>query len=184
MMENADMTSAISATLTIRPGVLAPGPSVTQLPAMPWRDPHSVPPEKLAEVIAALNEACALNPSNAELRICLGMAHAMNCDPYRSMDALEEARVLAPQNFLAQFKYAELFFRLRALERAQQETSSALELAGNAWELSQARHQLSEIRRLLREGTQKPTWTKSLTVPVISLGLMLAVVSIIFMAFR
>lgn len=183
-METADMSSSISFTLTVRPGVLAPGPSVTQLPAMPWRDPHSVPPEKLAEVIVALNEACSLHPDNAELRICLGMAHAMNYDPYQSMDALEEARVLAPQNFLAQFKYAELFFRLRALERAQQETSAALELAGNAWELSQARHQLSEIRRMLREGTQKPTFTKSLTVPIIGLGLMLAVFSIIFMAFR
>jgi hypothetical protein len=108
----------------------------------------------------------------------------MNYDAYRSLDALEEARVLAPQNFLAQFKYAELFFRLRALDRAQTETASALELAGNAWELAQARHQLSEIRRLLREGTQKPTWTKSLKVPVLGLGLMLAVVSILFMAFR
>jgi tetratricopeptide (TPR) repeat protein len=183
-METTNMSSTISATLTVRPGVLAPGPSVTQLPAMPWRDPHSIPPEKLAQAIASLNEACALNPDNAELRICLGMAHAMNYDPYQSMDALEQARLLAPQNFLAQFKYAELFFRLRALERAQQETSAALELAGNPWELSQARHQLSEIRRLLREGTQKPTFTKSLKVPVIGLGLMLAVVSIIFMVFR
>jgi tetratricopeptide (TPR) repeat protein len=151
---------------------------------MPWRDPHSVSPEKLAEAIASLNGACALNPENAELRICLGMVHAMNYDPYQSMDALEQARVLAPQNFLAQFKYAELYFRLRALDRAQKETSTALELAGNAWELSQARNQLSEIRRLLREGTQKPTWTKSLTFPLIGLGLMLAVVSVIFLAFR
>jgi tetratricopeptide (TPR) repeat protein len=178
------MASTTSAAIAARPGVLAPGPSVTQLPAMPWRDPHSVSPEKLAEAIASLNDACALNPENAELRICLGMVHAMNYDPYQSMDALEQARVLAPQNFLAQFKYAELFFRLRALDRAQKETSTALELAGNAWELSQARNQLSEIRRLLREGTQKPTWTKPLTLPLIGLGLMLAVVSVIFMAFR
>jgi tetratricopeptide (TPR) repeat protein len=183
-MEHLNMTTTTVSALTARPGVLAPGPAVTQLPAMPWRDPYSVPPEKLAEAIASLHEACALNPANAELRICLGMAYAMNYDAYRSLDALEEARVLAPQNFLAQFKYAELFFRLRALDRAQTETTSALELAGNAWELAQARHQLSEIRRLLREGTQKPTWTKSLKVPLLGLGLMLAVVSILFMAFR
>ncbi|MDP9339452.1 MAG: hypothetical protein M3P45_11340 [Acidobacteriota bacterium] len=178
------MAATTTLAITIRPGVLAPGPAVTQLPVMPWRDPHSVPPEKLAEVIASLKEACALNPANAELRICLGMAHAMNYDAYRSMDALQEARSLAPQNFLAQFKYAELFFRLRALDRARTETARALELAGNAWELSQARHQLSEIRRLLREGTQKPTWTKSLKVPAIGLGLLFVVISIMFMAFR
>jgi hypothetical protein len=183
-MISATSAALSSDSLKVRPEVLSFGPAVSQLPALPWRDPHSVPPEKLAGVIASLNEACALNPTNAELRICLGMAHAMNYDAYRSMDALEEARLMAPQNFLAQFKYAELFFRLRALDRARKETTGALELAGNAWELAQARHQLSEIRRLLREGTQKPTWSKSLKVPVLGLGLIVAVVSTLFMVFR
>jgi hypothetical protein len=47
-----------------------------------------------------------------------------------------------------------------------------------------ARHQLSEIRRLRREGTQKPTWTKSLTVPVIALGSMMAVICYAFTVFK
>ena len=95
------------------------------------------------------------------------MAHAMNYDVYKSMDALEAARGTRPGHFFAQLKYAELHYRLRALMRAEEETLKALDLAGNAWELSLARKQLQEIRRLMREGTQKPEWTKPLTAPAL-----------------
>ncbi|MGB7846896.1 MAG: hypothetical protein WBL63_14875, partial [Candidatus Acidiferrum sp.] len=157
---------------------------INRLPAIPWRDPHSVPPEKLAEFIVALEEACVQNPENADLRTCLGMAHAMNYDVYRSMDALESARRVEPQNFLAQFKYAELYYRLRALDKAEAETSRAVELAGTNWEMAMARNQLTEIRRLRREGTQKPEWNKSLKLPVAGLLLLVTVISFLFMAWK
>ncbi len=175
---------ATTTTLQPRPGTLVPGQRPNPLPAIPWRDPHSVPPEKLAEFIAALQQACAENPDNADLHTCLGMAHAMNYDVYRSMDALEGARRIEPENFLAQFKYAELYYRIRALDRAEAETTRALELAGTSWELSIARRQLSEIRRLRREGTQKPTWSKSLKLPVIGFVVLLMAISWFFMAWK
>ena len=99
------------------------------------------------------------------------MAYAMNYDVYKSMDALECAVQLEPEHFFAQLKYSELFYRFRALVRAEQETLKAIELAGNSWELSLARKQLQEIRRLMREGTQKPEWTKPLTLPAILLAM-------------
>jgi tetratricopeptide (TPR) repeat protein len=167
-----------------RPGTLVPGQRPNPLPAIPWRDPHSVPPEKLAEFIAALQQACAENPDNADLHTCLGMAHAMNFDAYRSMDALEGARRIEPENFLAQFKYAELYYRLRALDKAEVETKLALELAGTNWELALARRQLTEIRRLRREGTQKPTWTKSLKVPAIGFVVIVMAISWFFIVWK
>src|ERR1700704_1999577 len=124
---------ATTTTLQPRPGTLVPGQCTNPLPAIPWADPHSVPPEKLAEFIASLQQACAENPDNADLHTCLGMAHAMNYDVYRSMDALEGARRIEPENFLAQFKYAELYYRLRALDKAEVETKLALELAGTPY---------------------------------------------------
>jgi len=139
---------------------------------IPWRDPHTVEPEQLAQYIAMLERACVEHPDNADFRTCLGMAHAMNFDVYKSMDALEEARRIEPDNFLAQLKYSELYYRLRALDRAEEETLKAVNMAGNAWELSLARKQLAEIRRLKREGTQKPAWTKPLSVPVVMMVLM------------
>ncbi len=144
----------------------------TRLPPVPWRDPHTVSPAKLREYIRGLEEACEQNPRSADLRTCLGMAHAMNFDVYKSMDALEAAVQLEPDNFFAQLKYAELHYRLRALIRAEEETLKASELAGNGWELSLARKQLLEIRRLMREGSQKPEWTKPLTTPALWLAAM------------
>ena len=61
---------------------------------------------------------------------------------------------------------------------AERETLKALDLATNAWELSLARKQLQEIRRLMREGTQKPEWTKSLTKPALVLMAMMIALSL------
>lgn len=163
-------TAAIQLT---EPNIAAAPP---RLPGALWRDPHTVSPEQLAGYIAILDRACEENPRSPDLRTCLGMAHAMNYDAYRSMDALEAARELDPGHFFAQLKYAELHYRLRALLKAERETLRAVELAANAWELSLARRQLQEIRRLMREGTQKPEWTNPLTAPSVALALMLAAV--------
>ncbi len=138
-----------------------------RLPPVPWRDPHTVSPVQLAEYIRNLELTCEQNPRSADLRTCLGMAYAMNYEVYKSMDALELAVRLEPEHFFAQLKYAELHYRLRALIRAEQETLKAADLATNAWELSLARQQLQEIRKLMREGTQKPEWTKPLAAPAV-----------------
>jgi tetratricopeptide (TPR) repeat protein len=171
--------TATSTAIQTRTGMLAPSLGQSRLPALPWRDPHSVPAEKLAEFIASLTEACELNPDNADMRTCLGIAHAMNFDVYRSMDALEEARRIEPGNFFAQLKYSELFFRLRVIDRAEDETTAALALAGNPWELSLARRQLSEIRQLRRKGLTRPPWTKSLKAPAV--GFLLSLLGIAWM---
>ncbi|MGB6941256.1 MAG: hypothetical protein WBE37_02515 [Bryobacteraceae bacterium] len=151
---------------------------------IPWRDPHTVSPSELQEHIATLEQACAANPKSADLRTCLGMAYAMNYEAYKSMDVLEAAVRLDKKHFFAQLKYSELLYRLRALPRAEQETLKALELAGNGWELSLARKQLQEIRRLIREGTQKPEWSKNLKRPAMFLLAMLVFLSLILKVWK
>jgi tetratricopeptide (TPR) repeat protein len=153
------MTAELAPTLTER----------LRLPSVPWRDPHTVSPTRLKEYIQVLEAACERNPRSADLRTCLGMAYAMNYQVYKSEDALELAIQLDPTNFYAQLKYAELHYRLRALVRAEDETLRATDLATNTWELNIARKQLQEIRKLRREGSQKPEWTKPLTVPAFCL---------------
>jgi hypothetical protein len=154
-----------------------------RLPPVPWRDPHTVSPADLARYIQNLELSCEQNPRSADLRTCLGMAYAMNYEVYKSMDALELAVALEPDHFFAQLKYAELNYRLRALIHAEQETLKAVDLAGNSWELSLARKQLQEIRRLMREGTQKPEWTKPLAKPAVVLMAMMVLFSLM-VAFR
>ena len=100
------------------------------------------------------------------------MAYAMNLDVYKSMDAFEIARDIDQTHFWSQMKYSELLYRLRTLPKAEVETLRAMELANNGAELMVGRRQLQEIRRLIREGTQKPAWTKSLRAPTVGLIMM------------
>jgi hypothetical protein len=147
------------------------------LPALvPWRDPHSVPPEHLTAYIQRLEQACVAEPRSADLRTCLGMAYAMNYDIDRSMNALETAVAVDPESFWAQLKYAELHYRLRILNRAEAETVKALNLASNRWQLSLARKQLQDIRTLKNGCVRNVEWTKPLTAPLLVLSLFLLVV--------
>jgi tetratricopeptide (TPR) repeat protein len=144
--------------------------------APPWRDLHKVPPAELTDYIRRLEQACVDNPQSADLRTCLGIAYAINYDVYRSMDALEAATTVDPQNFWAQFKYAELHYRLRTLQKAEEEAHKAIELAETAWQLALARRQLQEIRSLLRGSTRTVAWTKPLMTPVVVLSALMLVV--------
>jgi hypothetical protein len=147
--------------------------SPRSLPPVPWRDPHGVSPAEVAGYIEKLEHACIEYPQSADLRTCLGMAHAVNYDVYKSMDALAAAVSIDPTHFWAQLKYGELNFRLRALLVAEKETAKALDLAQNGWQLSLARKQLQEIRRLSRDSTRNVTWNKPLTLPVLTLAAMM-----------
>jgi len=108
----------------------------------------------------------------------------MNYEAYKSMDTLEAAVGLDETHFFAQLKYAELWYRLRGLQRAEQETLKAVDLAGNGWELSLARKQLQEIRRLMRKGTQKPEWNKALKTPSLALLALTVVLLVIAAVWR
>jgi hypothetical protein len=151
------------------------------LPPVPWRDPHSVSPGELTAYIVKLEEACLANPQSADLRTCLGMAHAVNYDVYKSMDALEDACTVDPENFWAQLKYAELHYRLRALNRAEKETRKAADLATNPFQLAVARKQMQDIRTLKHGCVRNVEWTKPLTVPAVVFSAILVVMFVAMM---
>ena len=157
------MSTALVANTTR--GLVPQTPS--SLPPVPWRDPHSVSQDELSAYIQQLEQACLENPRSADLRTALGMAHAVNYDVYKSMDALEEARAVEPENFWAQLKYAELHYRLRALNKAEEETRRAADLAQNPIQLAIARRQMKDIRDLKHSCVRNVEWTKPLTVPAL-----------------
>jgi hypothetical protein len=109
------------------------------------------------------------------------MAHAVNYDVYKSMDALEEAREIDPENFWAQLKYAELHYRLRALNRAEKEARRAADLANDPLQLAMARRQIKEIRELQHSSVRNVEWTKSLTVPAVIFSLMIVALFAVMM---
>jgi hypothetical protein len=156
-------------------------PRGNSLPPVPWRDPYTVSPADLTAYIQQLEAACLANPQSADLRTCLGMAHAVNYDVYKSMDALEDARAVDPESFWAQLKYAELHYRLRALNRAETETRRAADLAGNPFQLALARKQMKDIRELKHSCIRNVEWTKSLVPPALTLAGMVLVVFVAMM---
>jgi hypothetical protein len=143
----------------------------SSLPPAPWRDVHDVAPETLTAYIQKLEQLCVEHPQSADVRTMLGMAHAVNLDVYKSMDALEDARAVDPTSFWAQLKYAELHYRLRALNKAEEETRRAAELAQNPLQLAMARKQMQDIRTLKHGCGRNVHWTKPLTVPAVVLSL-------------
>jgi hypothetical protein len=150
-------------------------------PPVPWRDVHDVATADLEVYIQQLEAACLEHPQSAELRICLGMAHAVNYDVYKSMDALEDARAVDPDNFWAQLKYAELHYRLRALNKAEEETRRAMALAASPMQLAIARRQMKEIRALQHTAIRNVHWTKPLTVPALVFSAMIAAMFVVMM---
>ena len=151
------------------------------LPAVPWRDPHSVSPAELAGYIQKLELACLDNPKSADLRTCLGMAYAVNYEVYKSIDALEAAREVDPEHFWAQLKYAELHYRLRALPRAEEETRKAADLATNPFQLAMARKQMQDIRKLQHESVRNVEWNKPLTAPAVVFSMMIVLMFVTMM---
>ena len=166
------MSTTLATTNTNAP-VVTTGAS---LPSVFWPDPQTVAPEDISASIKTLEQACLAEPRSANLRTCLGMAYAMNFEVTKSMDALEVAVTIDPGNFWAQLKYSELLYRLRVLNRAEEETRKALDLATNSWQLSIARKQLQEIRTLKHACVRNVEWSKPLTAPALVLSAMLLVV--------
>ena len=168
--------------LTLRPPTALSSPPVPPgALSIPWRDPHAVPPRELTAYIGALEQACLDNPQSADLRTVLGMAHAVNHDVPRSMEALEAAVALEPGNFWASLKYAELHYRLRALNRAEELTATALNLATNGWQLSLARTQLQEVRTLKRSCTRNLSWKMPIVGPIAAMSAVLLAIAVAFM---
>jgi len=177
-LETPTTSSTLTASTTGAAARLTAGP----LALMPWRDPHTVSRAELSANIASLEAACLAEPHSADLRTCLGVAYAMNCDADKSMDALEVAVALAPNSFWPQLKYAELHYRLRVLNKAEAYTLTALHLATDSWQFAIARKQLQDIRALKHTSVRNVEWTKPLAAPALVLSAMLIAIFAFMMA--
>jgi hypothetical protein len=133
--------------LTVRPVATAVR-SESPFAALSHRDLTLASPAELAQTIGELELACLEHPKSAALWTCLGMAYAVNYDVAKSIAALETATDMEPNHFWARLKHGELQYRLRVLVHAEASTLQAESLAENAWQLTLARKQLKEIRRL------------------------------------
>src|SRR5258708_19715563 len=73
--------------------------SESSVPALPWRDLHTVSRTDLAAYIRELERLCLERPASPALWTRLGMAYAVNYDVMKSMEALETAAGIHPSPF-------------------------------------------------------------------------------------
>ena len=115
------------------------------------------------------------NRTSADLRMCLGMAHAMNYDVYHSLDALEDARAIDPDELLGadEVRGAPLPAAARSCAPSKRHSRRS-SLRDTPAQFGLARRQLQEIRRARSaKGVRNVTFDKPLGRPALALVLLI-----------
>ena len=120
-----------------------------------FSDPYLLEKEDRASLVNQLRECVAQFPDVSELRVLLGMALCVNCEAQSAIEELRESVRLAPDSFIAQLKFGELWMRLRVIDQAEEHTLLAAKLARNLTQSEIARRQASSIRTMKREGIER-----------------------------
>lgn len=120
-----------------------------------FSDPYLLGKEERAGLVGQLRECVAQFPEVSELRVLLGMSLCVNFDAQSAIDELRESVRLAPDSFIAQLKFGELWMRLRVMDQAEAHTRLAAKLARNLAQSEMARRQASSIRTMKREGIER-----------------------------
>ena len=124
-----------------------------------FADPNVLEKDEKSALVAQLRECVAKFPEVSELRVLLGMALCVNLDVHPAMEELKESVRLAPNSFIAQLKLAELWMRLRVVDKAEEHTRTAALLAQNFAQSELARKQAATIRTMKREGIERGGYT-------------------------
>ena len=85
-----------------------------------FSDPYPLEKEERAGLVSQLRECVAQFPDVSELRVLLGMALCVNFDGQSAIEELRESVRLAPDSFIAQLKFGELWMRLRVIDQAEE----------------------------------------------------------------
>jgi hypothetical protein len=118
-------------------------------------DPYLLEKQERASLVSQLRDSVEQFPEVSELRVLLGMALCVNFDAQAAIEELRESVRLAPDSFIAQLKFGELWMRLRVIDQAEQHTHIAAKLARSLAQSEMARRQASSIRTMKREGIER-----------------------------
>jgi hypothetical protein len=120
-----------------------------------FSNPYLLEKEDRMSLVNQLRECVIQFPEISELRVLLGMALCVNFDAQSAIEELRESVRLAPDSFIAQLKFGELWMRLRVMDQADAHTRLAAKLARNLAQSEMARRQASAIRTMKREGIER-----------------------------
>jgi hypothetical protein len=131
-----------------------------------FADPYLLEKPDRVELIDQLRECVSRYPQVSELRVLLGMALCVNLDVHPAIEELKESVKLAPNSFIAQLKLAELWMRLRVIDKAEEHTRLASLLAQNLAQADLARKQAATLRTMKREGIERGGYKLPFSTPL------------------
>ena len=147
---NADLSARISSL------ALASIPRQTQVPLMRmFADPYILEKDERASLVTQLRDCVTQYPEVSELRVLLGMALSVNLDAQAAIEELRESVRLAPNSFIAQLKFGELWMHLRVVDKAEEHTRQAALLSQSLAQSELARRQAATLRAMKREGIER-----------------------------
>ena len=113
---------------------------------------------KAALAVAALSRSVELSPTFADARVFLGIAHSLSCEIYPAIDQLERATELEPDNFVAQYALAQLYFKLRIVEKGYERAECALRCVTSIEQRKLLTQLLREEKARERNGIPRPSF--------------------------
>jgi len=120
-----------------------------------FADPRVLEKDEKEFLVAQLGDFVEQYPKVSELRVLYGMALCVNLEVQDAMEELGEAVSLSPDSFIAHLKMGELWMRLRVMQKAENHTQRATQLAQNMAQSDLARRQAATIRTMRREGIER-----------------------------
>ncbi len=116
---------------------------------------------RLSEAIENLKRAIEVDSQSIEAHLDLGIALAIDTQVYQAIDVFEAALALSPNDFMVNFKLAELYLRLSVPEKGRQYLRTAMEACSNAEERQLVRALMSQEADREKRRIYRPTFVKS-----------------------
>jgi tetratricopeptide (TPR) repeat protein len=135
-----------------------------------------------AEAARCFEQALERAPQFADGHVALGIAYAVQAKVYPSLDHLELAAKLEPENFYAHFKLGQLFFKLRIPQRGYEAMSRSLDCASSLAERRLVAQMLREEKQREKTAYRRPWWNKPFSQVALVAGasVMVALIAALF----
>jgi tetratricopeptide (TPR) repeat protein len=125
---------------------------------------------ELSLAITSFEQALATAPDFADGHVALGVAYAVDYRVYPAIDHLERATSLAPGNFSAHFKLAQLYFKLRISQKGYAEMARALDCCTSLEQKKMMAQLIREEKQHEKNGYARPWWNKPFSRLAVAMG--------------
>ena len=113
------------------------------------------------DAIESFKHAIEADSHSIEAYLHLGIALVMDAQVYEAIDIFEAALGICPNNFMVNFKLAELYFKLSVPEKGHKYLRTAMEASSNAEERQLLRVLMSQEADREKRRIYRPTFAKS-----------------------